>query len=66
MAMSLVASTSSASCGLRYASFGLDVYPDYHKDYLNTERFETMPSNGDRKTVYDTRNGLDRDTALSA
>lgn len=58
--------TPSCSGFLRYMPSALDVYLHYYKDYLEMERFNAMPSNGDAETVYNARNGLYGDTALGA
>lgn len=59
-------STPSGSGGLWSTPFALDVYLYSYKDYLDTERLDAIPSNGDAETVYDARNGLDRETELGA
>lgn len=64
MAMTSAASTPSRSDGLCWAPFTLDVYHYEHKNYLDTEKHEAMPSNGDSERIYDTHNGLGGDTAL--
>lgn len=64
--MSSGASTPSGSNGLRYVLFALNVYLHDYNDYLHSERFNVKLSNDDEETVYDTCNGLDRDTALGA
>lgn len=64
MAVSSGASISSKSGGLRYALSTLAMYLHDFKDYLDTEWFDVMPSNGDMETIYDTRNGFDFDKAL--
>lgn len=66
MPMSSGASTPSRSGGLRYVPFTLDVFLSECKDYLETSRLDAMPSNGDAKTIYNTRNGFDRDMASGA
>lgn len=60
MAMCLDASKPFWSVGLRYALFGLDVYLHGNKNYLDTERFYTTPSNGDAEVIYNACNGLHR------
>lgn len=60
------ASPLSASGGLRYAPFGMRLYLQNYKEYLDAELFGTMTLNGDVKTVYDARNGFNRDMALGA
>lgn len=66
MAMSSGASMPCMSGGLHSALLMLDVYLHKYKDYMDTERFDAILSNGDAETIYDVRNGFDRDTALGA
>lgn len=65
MAISSGGSTPSVFADLLYAQFGLDVYLDHYKKCLDMVRFEDMPSNSDAETVYDARNGIDRETAFA-
>lgn len=46
--------------------FALDVYLREYRDFLETERFDTLLSNNDTEKMYDTRNGFHRSIALRA
>lgn len=59
-------STPSRLGGICYAPISLDVYLCDYKYFLDTQRFEAMPSNGDAETIYGVCNGADFNTALGA
>lgn len=62
--MSSGASSLSVYGGLQYAHFRLDVYIQAYDDFLDRGRFSALPSNNNAEALYNTRNGLDRDTEL--
>lgn len=41
------------SVSLRYTRFSLNIYVRFYDDYLNSEWFGVMSSNGDMITIYD-------------
>lgn len=63
MAMSLHTSTPSVSAGLCCGHFGLDLYLQEYKNFLCTECFAAMASNGDTEKRYKALDGLVRNAA---
>lgn len=59
-------SSPLVSDSFRYALFLLTPYVGEYCDYLDTERFGAMPTNGEATAIYDVHNGVDYDTALVA
>lgn len=59
-------SNPSKSGGVRYAPFSLGIYLRKYRNFLDTEKFAPMPSNGEAENIHVARNGLDHDTALGA
>lgn len=66
MAVLSIESTPTRSGFLRYSPFTLEMYFRDKREYLSTERFDTMILNGNAETTYDARKGFERDTALCA
>lgn len=56
----------SMSNSVRHAPFLLNVYVCDFEKYLNEKRFGTMTTDGEAKTVYDSRNNFNRITMADA
>lgn len=60
------ASTLSMSGDLCYAPLLMDVYLRDYKDLRDTDRPAAIPWSEESETIYDSRNGFDRNTAPGA